>query len=137
MAQRNTYFQDEKVEKDKIDFKNLRRLMRYAVPYKKLFILVLIIMPVAVASSMITPLLLRFIIDRVIPDENYRLYFLALGGFLLAGLAEIIITFFQQRSLGRMGHSIIADIRKDIFINCRLCRSTTLITGPPVKSSCA
>ena len=115
MAQRNTYFQDEAVEKDKIDIKNLKRLMRYALPHKKLLIFVLIIMLIAVASSMVTPLLLRFIVDTVIPDENYRLYFLALGGFLLAGLAEIIITFYQQRSLGRMGHGIIADIRKDIF----------------------
>ena len=115
MAQRNTYFQDEAVEKDKIDIKNLKRLLRYALPHKKLLIFVLIIMLIAVASSMVTPLLLKFIIDTVIPDENYRLYFLALGGFLLAGLAEIIITFYQQRSLGRMGHGIIADIRKDIF----------------------
>ena len=115
MSQRNTYFQDEKVEKDKIDIQNLRRLLRYALPHKRLLLFVLVIMLIAVASSMVTPLLLRFIVDTVIPDENYRLYFLALGGFLLAGLAEIIITFYQQRSLGRMGHGIIADIRKDIF----------------------
>ena len=75
MSQRNTYFQDEKVEKDKIDIQNLRRLLRYALPHKRLLLFVLVIMLIAVASSMVTPLLLRFIVDTVIPDENYRLYF--------------------------------------------------------------
>ena len=70
MAQRNTYFQDEAVEKDKIDIKNLKRLLRYALPHKKLLIFVLIIMLIAVASSMVTPLLLKFIMARATPEEN-------------------------------------------------------------------
>ena len=54
MAQRNTYFQDETVEKDKIDIKNLKRLLRYAAPHKKLFVFILVIMLITVASSMVT-----------------------------------------------------------------------------------
>lgn len=115
MAQRNTYYQDEKVEKDKVDIKNLRRLLSYAAPHKKLVIFVMVIMLVAVASSMITPLLLRYIVDVAIPNSDYKQFVLTLCGFLLCGLAEIFITYFQQRSMGRMGHGIIADIRKDIF----------------------
>lgn len=115
MTQRNTYFQDEQVEKEKIDIKNLKRLMRYALPHKKLFIFVLVIMLVAVVSSVITPLLLKYIINNVIPNEDYRLFYTLLGGFILCGLAEILISYFQQRSLGRMGHGIIASIRRDIF----------------------
>ena len=42
MSTRNTYFQDETVEKQKIDLKNLKRLLRYAVPYRRMFILVLL-----------------------------------------------------------------------------------------------
>lgn len=115
MTQRNTYFQDEIVQNEKIDVKNLKRLLRYAVPHKKLLVFVLGIMLLAVAASMITPILLRYIINTVIPNSDYKAFYLALGGFVLCGLAEIIITFYQQRSLGRMGHGIIADIRHDIF----------------------
>ena len=119
MAERNTYFQDEAVEEEKIDIKNLRRLLGYALPHKKLFVFVLVIMLLAVVSSMITPLLLKYIVDTVIPEySEYRVYgkfFLAIGGFILCGFAEIVISFFQQRSLGRVGHGIIADIRRDIF----------------------
>ena len=115
MTQRNTYFQDEIVANDKIDVKNLKRLLRYALPHKKLLAIVLGIMLLAVGASMITPVLLRHIINTVIPNSDYKQFYLALGGFVLCGLAEIIITFYQQRSLGRMGHGIIADIRHDIF----------------------
>ena len=125
MAERNTYFQDEVVEQEKIDIKNLRRLLRYALPHKKLFIFVIVIMLLAVVSSMITPLLLKYIVDTVIPEYSaYRVYskfFLAVAGFILCGFADIIITYFQQRSLGRVGHGIIADIRKDIFYKLQLC----------------
>ncbi len=115
MAQRNTFYQDEQVEKDKIDIKNLRRLLHYAAPHKKLVVFVLVIMLVAVASSMITPLLLQYIVDTAIPNSSYKQFILALSGFVLCGFAEIFITYFQQRSMGRMGHGIIAEIRKDIF----------------------
>ena len=43
MAERNTYFQDEVVTQEKIDFKNLKRLLHYAAPHKKLFAFVLIV----------------------------------------------------------------------------------------------
>ena len=117
MSARNTYFPDETVEKQKIDLKNLKRLLRYAVPYKRMFILVLLLMLIAVASSLVTPLLLQYIVNTVIPDfsGDYKQFAVAIGCFVLAGAAEIGITFFQQRKMGRMGHGIIADIRHDIF----------------------
>ena len=117
MSARNTYFQDEAVEKEKIDLKNLRRLLRYALPHRRLFVFVLLLMLIAVASSLVTPLLLRYIVNNVIPGfaGEYGQFAVAIGCFVLAGAAEIGITFFQQRSMGRMGHGIIADIRHDIF----------------------
>ena len=115
MAQRNTYFQDEEVKQEKIDVKNLRRLITYVIPHKKLFIFVLLLMLVTVASSLVTPLLLKFIINVVIPESDYQKFIWALCGFVVAGLVEIFITFFQQRSMGKMGHGVIFEIRRDIF----------------------
>ena len=115
MSQRNTYFQDETVEKDKIDIKNLRRLMRYALPHKKLFIFVMVLLLIAVVSSVVSPLLLKYVINRAIPDRDYQLFLELLGGFILCGFTEIAISYVQTRGLGRMGHGIIASIRHDIF----------------------
>ncbi len=115
MTQRNTYFQDEVVKEQKIDVKNLRRLLRYVIPHKKVFFVVLTLMLVAVVASLIPPLLLKSIVNDVIPDRDMARFAILLGGFVVAGFAEIFITFYQQKSMGRMGHGIIADLRHDIF----------------------
>ncbi|HJB92697.1 MAG TPA: ABC transporter ATP-binding protein/permease [Candidatus Borkfalkia stercoripullorum] len=115
MTQRNTYFQDEVVKEEKIDVKNLRRLLKYVVPHKKMFCIVLALMLVAVASSLISPLILKGIINQAIPNRDHAQLALALGGIAVCGLIEIFITYFQQKKMGRMGHGLIADIRRDIF----------------------
>ena len=115
MTQRNTYFQDEVVKEEKIDVKNLRRLLKYVVPHKKMFCIVLALMLVAVASSLISPLILKVIINQAIPNTDHAQLALALGGIAVCGLIEIFITYFQQKKMGRMGHGLIADIRRDIF----------------------
>ncbi len=43
MAKRNTYFQDEVITK-KVDIKQLGKILRYVLPYKKIVILVAILM---------------------------------------------------------------------------------------------
>ena len=115
MTQRNTYFQDEVVKEEKIDVKNLRRLLKYVVPHKKMFCIVLALMLVAVASSLISPLILKGITNQAIPNRDHAQLALALGGIAVCGLIEIFITYFQQKKMGRMGHGLIADIRRDIF----------------------
>ena len=115
MTQRNTYFQDEVVKEEKIDVKNLRRLLKYVVPHKKMFCIVLALMLVAVASSLISPLILKGIINQAIPNRDHAQLALALGGIAVCGLIVIFITYFQQKKMGRMGHGLIADIRRDIF----------------------
>ena len=42
--QRNTYYIDEKVEKEKVDVKLLRRLLRYVAPRKKTFGIILVLL---------------------------------------------------------------------------------------------
>ena len=52
MAKRNTYFEDEKIEK-KIDMRQLRRTLAYILPYKKLLALVSGMMLVAAVVSIL------------------------------------------------------------------------------------
>ena len=64
MAKRNTYFQDEVIER-KIDIKQFGKVLRYILPYKKIFLFVCFLMAFSSIVSMITPLLLKKIIDEV------------------------------------------------------------------------
>lgn len=114
MAKRNTYFQDEVIER-KIDIKLLSRVIRYAGPYKKYFFLVAFLMLAASGIAMITPLLLKQIINEVVLTENYRMLALIISGMAVLALLEIGIEFAHQRIMGQVGHEIIANIRQDVF----------------------
>lgn len=114
MAKRNTYFQDEVIER-KIDVKQLARVIRYAFPYKQYFILVAVLMVAASGLAMVTPLLLKRIINVVVPEEDFHMLALVIGGMAALALIEIGINFAHQRIMGRVGHEIIADVRKDVF----------------------
>jgi len=114
MAKRNTYFQDEVIDR-KIDLKQLGRTLRYLLPLKKVFILVLVLMFAASLVSLIPPLVLKEITDRVIPNKDYaQLAYMVLSMIALA-VIEISITFIHARLMGKAGHTVIGNIRQDIF----------------------
>lgn len=114
MAKRNTYFQDEVIER-KIDIKQLGRTLRYLLPMKKVFLLVLALMFAASFVSLIPPLVIKEITDRVIPNKDYaQLAYMVLSMVALA-VIEICITFMHARLMGKAGHTVISKIRQDIF----------------------
>ncbi len=114
MAKRNTYFEDEKIEK-KIDLKQLRRTLAYILPYKRLLILVSSMMLVAAVVSLLPPRLLKLVVDEVVVNQDYRRLALTVGSLALLAAVEILSSFVQARSMGKMGLSIITRIRADIF----------------------
>lgn len=114
MAKRNTYFQDEVITK-KVDIKQLGKILRYVLPYKKTVILVAVLMLVSSFVSMLSPLLLKKIINEVVANEDYRELAFIIAGMSVLAIIEISTTFIHQRQTGIMGHKVIASIRQDIF----------------------
>ena len=114
VAKRNTYFEDETIEK-KIDLKQLARTVQYILPYRKILILVTCMMLVAAVVSLYPPRLLKQIVDEVVVDQDYRQLALLAFGMVLLAAVEILSTFIQSRSMGKMGLLIISNIRTDIF----------------------
>lgn len=119
MARRNTYFQDEVVRK-KIDFKQMMKIMRYVIPYKSTLIIVVLLMLFSAVCAMFSPMLLRYIINVVVVNEDYKELALAIGGMAMLAAIEIAITFAHQRMTGIMGHKVISKIRQDIFYKLQL-----------------
>lgn len=114
MAKRNTFFEDEVIEK-KIDVKQLKRTIKYIIPYKKVLILVTLMMLVAAVVSQLPARLLKVIVDDVVVNKDIKLLILVSSGLVLLAAAEIISSFVQARQMGKMGYKIIASIRTDIF----------------------
>ncbi len=114
MAARNTYFKDEVIEK-KIDIKQFARTFRYIIPYKKVFFLVGFLMFVAAGVSLVSPLLIKEIINSVVVNEDYRELTTIIVGLAVLAAIEIGINYAHQRLMGQTGHKIIATIREDVF----------------------
>lgn len=115
MANRNTYFQDEIIEK-KIDIKQLGRTLKYVLPYKKIILLVGILMIISSVVSLVPPMLLDYIVgDEVIGNRNFKLLAIIICVMLLLAAVEIGVTFVHSRLMGRTGHNIISEIRETIF----------------------
>ena len=93
----------------------VRRLMKYAVPYKKEFLLVLVIMLASIAYDLASPLIVGRI-EGLIKDQfepPILLRWVALYAGIL--IVSMICTYFQSIILQRTGQKILSALRQDLF----------------------
>lgn len=114
MAKRNTFFEDEQLEK-KIDIKQLGKTLKYILPYKKVLALMSTMLLIASVASLLPPRLLRLIVDETVVNRDYKQLILVCAGLVVLAAIEIISTFIQSRTMGKTGMRIITNIRTDIF----------------------
>lgn len=114
MATRNTYFQDEVVNK-KLDISQFKHLASYLAKWKKTVLLVLTLMIISAVSAMLAPLLIKKIINEVVYTKDVRDFIFCISAMIILAIVEIGTTLLHQTLMGRLGHRIIAAIRCDIF----------------------
>lgn len=115
---RNTYYMDEVITSEKVDVKYFKRLLSRIVPYKKLFLIALLLLTCSSLVALLPPFLIRAIVNDVIPMQDERtqklvFYIVALG---VLGIMTAVLPYFHQRIMGTLGHHIIADVRREIFL---------------------
>ncbi len=92
-----------------------RRLARYAVPYKKQFVLVLVIMLASIAYDLASPLIVGriegLIKDHFEPPALLR-WVVLYAGILIVSL---VCTYFQSIILQKTGQKILSALRQDLF----------------------
>ena len=93
-----------------------KRLLQYARPYTKQFILVFFIMLVSIAYDVVSPLLISRI-QGLIKLGNFRLSRLYAMVAVYAGILVIsmVCTYFQAMILQAVGQKILTQIRLDTF----------------------
>lgn len=92
-----------------------KRLLKYAKPYTKNFVFVLIIMIFSISYDIISPIIMGKIIKMIKSDfEMSRLLHIVIlyGGILIVSL---ICTYIQALILQKTGQKIISSIRQDLF----------------------
>lgn len=97
------------------DSELIRRLMAYAKPYWKQFLLVLVIMLVSIAYDIVSPLIIGNIEEMI--KNDFELNFLFRAVILYAGIlvVSMISTYFQSIILQKTGQKILSALREDLF----------------------
>ena len=93
----------------------IRRLLRYARPYWKSFLVVFFIMLFSIVYDLVSPLIMGRVVDLV--KENFALKELFTMVAVYAGIlvVSMICTYYQAVILQKTGQKILSRLREDIF----------------------
>ncbi len=116
---RNRYMDDEK-DASKLNINVIKRLLKYTFPYKKKFILGLLLLIINVLISLVWPIMLQWIIDNVLTDggthlNDFKTMLIVIGTVTLILFTDVFIAAKRLVIITELGHYTIHDIRKEIF----------------------
>ncbi|KAF0111381.1 MAG: peptide/lipid/heavy metal/multidrug exporter [Chloroflexi bacterium] len=93
----------------------IKRVMRYAKPYNLMLVLMLILILTGTGLSLLTPLIVREMIDNTIPTHDLsRLVLLALCLFVIPGVNGVL-NVIQRRMSADVGEGVIYDLRMALY----------------------
>jgi len=102
-------------EKPKVTRKLLGRVLSYSRAYTRQIIAMLFLILAGAGLTLLTPLILRDLIDNTIPAGDIkRLIFLALGLLLIPSLGGFL-NVFQRKLNASIGEGVIYDLRVSLF----------------------
>ncbi|HZW04316.1 MAG TPA: ABC transporter ATP-binding protein, partial [Anaerolineaceae bacterium] len=106
---------DSNSEKPKVTWALLRRVMAYSQPYRWLIVGMLIMILISTGLTLLTPLILRDLIDRTIPSGNINRLILLAMALLAIPAAGGFIRVIQRHLNARVGEGVIFDLRVALY----------------------
>ena len=102
-------------EKPRVTWELMKRVLGYSYPYRWQIIGMLLLIMFNTVLTLLTPLILRQLIDTTIPEGNVnQLILLALGLLLIPSLGGII-SVGQRRLNAGVGEGVIYDLRVALY----------------------
>lgn len=102
-------------EKPKITWTLLRRVLRYGKPYRWHIAGMLLLILISTGLTLLSPLLVRDLIDRTLPNRDVnRLIWVSLG-LLMIPAVNGILSVAQRRLNATVGEGVIFDLRRALF----------------------
>ena len=93
----------------------VKRLMRYAAPYKKQFVLVFLVMLFSIGYDIVSPLLVGHIEETVKGQFELSYLFSVVAVYAGILIVSLICTYTQAMILQKTGQKILSAIRQDVF----------------------
>src|SRR5579872_2625243 len=106
---------DPSITKQKLRKGTVRRIARYARPYRWLLIAFLIGTAVDAAITLVNPLLLREIIDHGILTRDQALVVTLAAVVAAVALFDLVLGFATRWFSARIGEGLIYDLRTQVF----------------------
>jgi ATP-binding cassette subfamily B protein len=91
------------------------RLMRYAVRYRHLVLLSMFAIIVATALDLVSPLIVREVVDRVLVKKQYSTLFFLTLAIIGVSILRGAFRFIQGYTQSYIGQRVVFDIRRDLF----------------------
>ncbi len=105
-------------ERNMKDGEIFRRLLRYAKPHWKSFLVVFIVMLFSIAYDIVSPLLIGAIQDLIkVPGFELDRLWVLVGVYASILIVSMICTYIQAIVLQKTGQKIISAIREDLFVH--------------------
>jgi ATP-binding cassette subfamily B protein len=102
-------------EKPRVTWDLMKRVLGYSYPYRWQITGMLVMILINTGLTLLTPLILRQLIDRVIPEGDIqRLIMLSLGLLLIPALGGAI-SVLQRRLNANVGEGVIYDLRVALY----------------------
>jgi ATP-binding cassette subfamily B protein len=94
---------------------NLHRIVRLFRPYRVRLALVCGLIVVSAAIGVISPFLLREVLDVAIPDENVELLTVLVAGMIAIPIVTGVLGVYQTLLSNQVGQSVMHDLRTNVY----------------------
>ncbi|NTW44133.1 MAG: ABC transporter ATP-binding protein, partial [Anaerolineaceae bacterium] len=102
-------------ERPKITRVLIKRVMDYAKPYRKHIFFMLFIILISTGISLVSPLIMRDLIDRTLPEKNLQRLILLTIALLFIPVLNGGLNIIQRRLNAGIGEGVIYDLRVALF----------------------
>ena len=102
-------------ERNMADGEIIRRLMQYARPYWKSFIIVFIVMLFSIVYDLLSPLIVGRIQGLIRADFELSRLYTMVGLYVGILIVSMVCTYLQAMILQKTGQKILSRIRLDVF----------------------
>ncbi len=93
----------------------VRRLLRYAKPFKLQFGIVLLVMLFSIAYDVISPTIIGNVEEMIKEDFELNVLFTYVGFYAALLIVSMICSYIQAIVLQKTGQKILSNIRQDLF----------------------
>ena len=97
------------------DSEIVRRLLAYAKPYLKHFVLILVIMLFSIVYDLVSPLLIGNLVELVQGEFEISYLMMMVAAYAGILIVSLICTYIQSMVLQKIGQKILSQIREDVF----------------------